>query len=166
MGFRGRRIATCLKNAQVFVDLRSELRHCSPTSELPYTPVFMLVAALPLAGAALAPAVPGVGAWHAARSLAYLRSSTITAQAPKQASGAAAEAEGTRDAEGAYDPSTWAPPSAADQVDAPSICSLIPDPSTKTNCCPAKPKADSNTNPVHACRKHQFQFAHERQPEP
>ena len=107
----------------------------------------MLVAALPLAGAALAPAVPGVGAWHAARSLAYLRSSTITAQAPKQASGAAAEAEGTRDAEGAYDPSTWAPPRAADQVDAPSICSLVPDPSTKTKCCcPAKPKADSNTN--------------------
>ena len=127
----------------------------------------MLVAALPLAGAALAPAVPGVGAWHAARSLAYLRSSTITAHAPKQASGAAAEAEGTRDAEGAYDPSTWAPPPAADQVDAPSICSLVPDPSTKTNCCcPAKPKADSNTNPVHAGRKHRFQFAHERQPEP
>lgn len=85
--------------------------------------LFMLVAALPLAGAALAPAVPGVGAWQAARSLAYLRSSTITSQAPKQASGAAAEAEGTRDGEGAYDPSTWAPPSG--EVGAPSNCSLL-----------------------------------------
>ena len=37
MGFKGRRIdAPLSKNAQVFVDLRSELRQCSPTSELPY----------------------------------------------------------------------------------------------------------------------------------
>ena len=39
MGFKRRRIdARLSKNAQVFVDLRSELRQCSPTSELPYIP--------------------------------------------------------------------------------------------------------------------------------
>ena len=51
------------------------------------------------------------------------------AQASKRASDAAAEAEGTRDGEGAYDPSTWAPPTASGEVDVPIICSLLPDPS-------------------------------------
>ena len=72
---KGAVFRTCIVNTQVFFDRSSDsvLRR----SELLLL-ISMVVLALPLVGAALAPAVPGVKAWHASRSLGYLRSSTIT----------------------------------------------------------------------------------------